>query len=179
VSDPKNWNATDAELADTYACDEMGFPHDDSYIRAIDVAAPPSLVFRWLAQLRVAPYSYDLLDNYARRSPPHLVPGLERLAPGQRIMHIFRIVNFEPDVQLTVALRGGAAVALMGDFAGTYRVRAAPGGSRLVAKILTRYPRGPYGALLRRAMPQLDLFMFRKQLETLKKYAERDAAQVR
>jgi hypothetical protein len=176
VGDVRTWNATDAERADVYACDALGFPHDDAYYRAVDVSAPPALVFRWLAQLRAAPYSYDLLDNFGKRSPPQLTPGLERLAAGQRIMHIFRVVSFVPDEELTVALRGGVATALMGDFAGTYRVRPAPNGSRLVAKVLVRYPRGVYGALLRRWMPGLDLFMFRKQLLTLKRYAERDAA---
>jgi len=46
----------------------------------------------------------------------------------------------------------------------------------LIAKVLVRYPAGPYGRLLGRAMPQLDLFMFRKQLLTLRRYAERDQA---
>jgi hypothetical protein len=69
-----------------------------------------------------------------------------------------------------------AVARVMGDFAGTYRVFArAPDRGRIVVRILVRYPRGPYGALLRRAMPWLDLLMFRKQLATLKRYAERDA----
>jgi hypothetical protein len=54
-------------------------------------------------------------------------------------------------------------------------VRDVPGGSRLIAKVLVRYPRGPYGRVLRAFMPHADLFMFRKQLLTLQRYAERDA----
>jgi len=64
--------------------------------------------------------------------------------------------------------------AAMGDFAGTYRVTAGPAGARLIAKVLVRYPRSPYGAVLRRAVPYADLIMFRKQLLTLRAYAERD-----
>ncbi len=171
----RNWGATAAECEARYPCDELGFVHDDVYFRALDVAAPPPLVFRWLAQLRVAPYSYDLLDNFGRRSPPELIAGLDELAAGQRIMRIFRLVSFAPQRHLTIVLASRPGKALMGDFAGTYALEPAPNGTRLVAKILVRYPRGVYGAVLKPAMPWLDLIMFRKQLLTLRAYAERDA----
>lgn len=176
----RNWGATDAECTAHYPCDDLAFAHDDVFFRAVDVAAPPDLTFRWLCQLRAAPYSYDWLDNFGRRSPPHLTPGLERLAIGQRAMILFAIVDFAADRSLTVALRSRIGRALMGDIAGSYVVRpAAAGGVRLVAKVLMRYPGGPYGGALRRVMPSADLVMFRKQLLTLRRYAERDAANLR
>lgn len=179
MSDRSNWGATADEIASSFACDALGFAHDDTFHRAIDVGAPRDLVFRWLCQLRVAPYSYDLLDNFARRSPPRLTPGVERLEPGQRVMTIFRLVSFVADEHLTIALASRVGRALMGDFAGTYRVTSSEGGAtRLVARILVRYPRGPYGRALRRILPSCDLFMFRKQLRTLARYAERDARAV-
>ncbi len=176
MNSARNWGASDDELAAHYPCDDLDFARDDVYFRAISIAAPPALVFRWLCQLRVAPYSYDWLDNFGRRSPPQLTPGLENLEVGQRMMTIFRLAAFEPDASLTVALASRSGRTLMGDFAGTYRVAAAPNGTRLIAKILVRYPGGLYGTVLRRYMPALDLFMFRRQLETLKAYAERDSA---
>jgi len=172
---PKNWGATALERARRYPCDELVFAADDTYYRAVDVAAPPELVFRWLCQLRAAPYSYDLIDNFARRSPSQLVPGLERLALGQRAMIIFEIVAFDAPRSLTLVLASRIGAAVMGDFCGSYDVAPAGRGSRLLAKIRVRYPRGIYGAFLRRAMPFLDLIMFRKQLLTLRHYAERDA----
>jgi hypothetical protein len=171
----RNWGASAAEREARYPCDDLGFEYDDVFYRALDVAAPPALVFRWLAQLRVAPYSYDLLDNFGRRSPPQLIAGLDDLSPGQRIMFIFKLVSFEPGRHLTIALASRPGKALMGDFAGTYALAPSPNGTRLLAKILVRYPRGLYGAVLKPAMPRLDLIMFRKQLLTLRAYAERDA----
>ena len=176
---PYNWGATAEEVGAWYPCDDLGFTHDAVFHRAVDVDAPERLVFRWLCQLRAAPYSYDLVDNFARRSPPELTPGLERLHVGQRAMVIFKIAGFSAN-ELTLRLGSRFAAPVMGDFAGTYRVCAGTRSqARIVVRIAVRYPRGPYGALLRRIMPWLDLIMFRKQLLTLKRYAERDAARVR
>jgi len=51
-------------------------------------------MFRWLCQWKVAPNSYDLVDNFGCRSPKELPPGVERLARGQRVMTIFEIADF-------------------------------------------------------------------------------------
>jgi len=177
VTDAHNWGARDDETSALYPCDTLGIAADDVFFRAISIAAPRELVFRWLCQLRVAPYSYDWLDNFGRPSPRRLIPRLQQLAVGQRIMTIFRLVSFEPGEHLTIALKSRAGALTMGNFAGTYRVAESSEGTRLVAKILVRYPTGPYGRLLRRYMPGLDLFMFKRQLKNLKRFAERDAAQ--
>ncbi len=173
---PRIWGATKDECARTYPCDERGFAHDDAFVRAVDIAAPPDLVYKWLCQLRVGPYSYDFIDNFGRRSPPRRTPALETLAPGMIVMTLFRIVAFDWGRTLTIGLCSRAAARVMGDFFGSYDVRAGgERGTRLVAKILVRYPDHAYGRLLKRAMPTLDLIMFRKQLRTLARYAERDA----
>ncbi|HEX6444317.1 MAG TPA: hypothetical protein VF053_04445 [Streptosporangiales bacterium] len=59
-------------------------------MRATASRAAPDRVFRWLCQLRVAPYSYDLLDNYGPRSPRALVPGADDLAVGQTLLMMRR-----------------------------------------------------------------------------------------
>ncbi len=178
---PATWNATAEEIAARYPCDDLDFVAHDTFFRAVDIAAPPSLVFRWLCQLRVAPYSYDLLDNFARRSPPQLTPGLEDLAPGQRIMHLFELVSFERDVQMTIVQAPRSPMRAIADFAGTYRIvpnPEDPHACRLVAKVLARGPRVPFGASLAGALAWGDFVMFRKQLLTLKDYCERDAARL-
>ena len=138
--------------------------------RAVHVDASPEVVFRWLCQMRVAPYSYDLVDNLGRRSPRTLTPGLDELAVGQRFAVVFRIVGFEPGRQLT-ALTGSAGNRLFGPVAITYDVRATPTGSRLVCALAVGAQGRPQ-RLRRWALAWGDLVMMRKQLQTLKRLAE-------
>jgi hypothetical protein len=159
-----NWGAGDAERRAPLPCDELLPEAGTRCDRAIWVDAPAAVVFRWLCQLRVAPYSYDLLDNLGRRSPRELTPGMERLAAGQRFMGIFSLVSFAPDDHVT--LRSGAVAV-------TYAVRARADRCRLVARVLFQAPGGRLGdALVGRPLALGDLVMMRKQLLTLKALAE-------
>jgi len=173
-----SWGVTEAEKGLQFPCDGVFPSPDDALFRGVTVAAPATVLFRWLCQLRVAPYSYDWLDNGGRRSPPTLTPGLDDLAKGQRVMTIFDLVEFEPDRSLTIANRTrGGARRLFGEVWVSYVIRPVAGGQcRLLAKLLVRYPRGITGAVLRAALPLGDLLMMRRQLLNLKRLAERDAA---
>ena len=79
-----------------YPCDDALPDAEVSTCRAIDIDAPPEVVFRWLCQLQKGPYSYDLLDNLGRRSPRKLVDGMDKLELGQTFMTIYELVDFEP-----------------------------------------------------------------------------------
>jgi hypothetical protein len=171
MSAVSEWGSTAQERTAEYACDRALPDAVKSMHRAIDVDAPPDVVFRWLCQLRVAPYSYDLLDNLGRRSPRKLTPGLEELATGQKFMMIYELVEFEPGRQITVASKHFTGA--FGRQAVTYEVTAnGNGGCRLVAKRRLKPPRGPHGPLIKLNLPMIDLIMTRKQLRTLKKLAE-------
>ncbi len=138
--------------------------------RAIDVEAPQAVVFRWLCQLRAAPYSYDKLDNFGRRSPQELTPGLEQLERGQRVATIFRLVEFEPGESLTILHRG----RVFGEVACTYWAkRLGEERSRIVVKLVWSPARGSLAGRLERALlPPGDLVMMRRQLLNLKELAE-------
>jgi len=162
-----NWGATAAERADVYGCDGLLEGRTRALFRAIDVEAPAPVAFRWLCQLRVAPYSYDWLDNWGRRSPRRLTPGLEDLAVGQTVCRIFRLESFVPDRELTLVMVQGRRA--FGDVAVTYRVvPQGERGSRYVVKLLVREPGRSVLARARSAvLPVADLVMMRKQLRTL------------
>jgi hypothetical protein len=91
-----DWGSTASDRARDYPCDRLVTDADQMMFRALDVDAPAAMTFRWLCQLRAAPYSYDKLDNRGRRSPQTVTAGLDQLAPGQRMQTIFRLIEFEP-----------------------------------------------------------------------------------
>ena len=168
----ETWGSSAEERAAAYPCDGLVDRSDGVVFRAVDVAAPAGLAFRWLCQLRVAPYSYDRIDNLGRRSPRRLTPGLDQLEVGQRFMAIFRLVSFEEGRSITLE----SNTARFGRMAVTYL--AAPvdaDRSRIVVKLAFASPRGPLGPVVLRVLPAGDLVMMRKQLLTLKALAERDA----
>lgn len=169
----ETWGSTEDERAAAYPCNGLIDHPDRVLFRAVDVDAPAGLVFRWLCQLRVAPYSYDVIDNRGRRSPRQLIDGLEHLEVGQRVATIFRLHSFEPGRSITL----DSTTSLFGRVALTYRVTptTAVGRSRLVARVDFATHRGLRGLAMRHLLPAGDLIMMRKQLLTLKALAERDA----
>jgi hypothetical protein len=133
-------------------------------------------VFRWICQLKVAPYSYDAIDNLGRRSPRTLTPGAEIIEVGQRWM-VSRIVAFQQNVHITgETLRGPRK--LFGPMTCTYAVRPRAGGScRLVVRLDLSVPNA-FRRLAASPLAWGDLMMMRKQLFTLKQLAERDESRL-
>lgn len=171
VSATKGWGSTAAERAAPYPCDVHLADPTNEWFRAIEVAAPVATTFRWLCQLRRAPYSYDWLDNFGRRSPRELTPGLDELAVGQKVMAYYDLVEFETDGHLTIDFR--LLNGLAGKRVVTYAVApSGHDGSRIVVKIRHRRPRGPLGIVNGFVLPRVDLIMMRKQLKNLKNHAE-------
>jgi hypothetical protein len=168
------WGTTVAERALAYPCDRYVEAPRDELFRGVSVNAPAAVVFRWLCQLRAAPYSYDWIDNFGRRSPQRLTSGLEALVPGQRVMTIFELADFEQDRSITVRIfERGRAHRLFGSAAITYVAAERPDGeTRLLAKISIRRSRGLIARSMRLILAWGDLVMMRRQLLNLKRLAE-------
>jgi hypothetical protein len=166
------WGSTATERAVRYPCDDLIDGPRRELFRAVDVDAPADVVFRWLCQLRVAPYSYDLVDNLGRCSPRELTPGVDELAAGQRVMTIFRLASFEPGRSITIDAR----TTLFGYLAVTYCVVPVDERrSRLVVKLVVATRRGLVASVVDPLFAVGDLVMMRKQLLTLKSLSERSA----
>jgi hypothetical protein len=166
-----------------YPCDRFIEQFDAIYYRGVTIHASPKIIFRWLCQLRVAPYSYDLIDNFGRRSPKSLTPGMDNLVIGLLIRNRFSLVDFERNKHITVLLTHKRKtessfthieLPLFGQIAISYLIipHKTPNSSRLLVKIIVQYPIGITGRLMSIFLPWRDMVMMRKQLLNLKKLSE-------
>ena len=184
----REWGATEAELAASFPSERfVPGPHDRS-VRAIDIDAPQDIVWRWLCQMRTAPYSYDWLDNAGQQSPPELTPGLDQLAIGQEIMKtrpwcIFELVEFEHERHITMQVTPKARFALWKN-ASTFWGKPAcsyvidprgPGRVRVRVGVVGRERGGIIQRLRNIVFPAIEAVMMRRQLLNFKELAERDA----
>jgi hypothetical protein len=173
---PFVWGSTPAEVKETLPCDvEVGRGPRTEPHRAMDIAAPVEVVYRWLCQIRAAPYSYDLLNNLGRRSPRQLTPGLEHLETGQRFMTLFVLVGFSYNEHITIRLDNWFARKLLKDLAISYVVRpTGPSSTRLIVKLTLPRAKG-LGWLYQYSMGWLDMLMMSKQMRNIRDLSERHA----
>lgn len=157
------WGVSGSETSDSYPCDDFVTSPTLQAWRGVYVRAPAEVVWSWVAQVRIAPYSYDWIDNHGRRSPRELA-GLPEPRVGERFSTaggrpVGRIVSVDHRRQLTGSI-GGAVMSYV-------LVPREPDGTRLLLKVVARTTRW--------AAPCLsvgDLIMARRQLLTLKRLAE-------
>jgi len=147
----KNWGATLADTLHWYPCDDVGFEADDEFLRATDVAAPAALTFAVLCR------------TGSRRPPP---------IPGRRFFGLYRVLTSVPGEHVTVALRRSLPGWLVGDYLLTFRVLPADFGSRLIVKVLVRYPFGPLGLVGRLVVPGFDRILWARRLSRIARHAE-------
>ncbi len=64
-------------------------------LRHIEIRAGASDVYSWIKQLRIAPYSYDFLDNRGSKSPGYVIENLPPLKINSHFLLAFHIFRFE------------------------------------------------------------------------------------
>jgi hypothetical protein len=158
------WGVTDNEILRSYPCDDFVVAPALQAWRGVRVEAPAEAVWPWVAQVRLAPYSYDWIDNRGRRSPRELV-GLPEPQVGERFTaaggrKLGRIVSVDPGKQLTGTI--------MGAFMSYVLVPQEHDATRLLLKVTMKTTRW---AVL--GLSVGDLIMARRQLLNLKQLAER------
>jgi len=157
------WGVTDEEVARAYPCDgSVRRPAAEQW-REVTVQASAADVWPWVVQIRVAPYSYDWIDNLGRRSPRRLL-GLADPVVGDPFTAtagrpVGRVTDVDPGVHLTgMVLGAGMSYVLSPD---------GPDRTRLLLKVVAGGPR-----VLGPAVAVGDLVMARRQLVTLRELAE-------
>jgi hypothetical protein len=157
------WGVTAEEVARHYPCDDVISPPVLQLWRGVTVEVPAGDVWPWLCQLRLAPYSYDWLDNLGRRSPREL-RGLPDPEPGERFSRmggrfgVGRVLSVGHDEHLTARIMGAAM---------SYALIPEGQTTRLVLKIVMKRAHWYTHAIAAGDWP-----MARRQLKNLKALAE-------
>jgi hypothetical protein len=157
-----------AEVARSYPCDDVAGDPTLAAWRGVTVHASPDEVWPWVVQIRLAPYSYDWIDNGGRRSPRRLC-GLPDPEPGEPFTTVAgrrrlgRVLHVVPGESLTATIMGAYL---------SYLLVPADGSTRLLLKVVA--DARPW---LAPALSLGDLVMARRQLLNLKRLAEASAGQ--
>lgn len=177
----RGWGTDESIRERTWECQKYVPEPNETFFRGVHVDAPQDVAWRWMCQMRVAPYSYDWIDNGGRQSPRVHTPGADRLAIGQRTLIIFRIVEFEEGESITLRVAPHWRW-LWGNVTCTYKVLDKGNGTSgmylaLSASSVPGKIMGPTGLFYLRKFffPWGELAMVRKQLTTWKRLAEQQA----
>ena len=174
-----SWGATSAETDAALPGDELLADPDTVATRAIDIDAPASAVWPWIAQMGPSPrggaYTYDWIENLLgldMHSVDHVLPEFQNPQIGDTIgygSNRMRLERVEPRARPRLAVRGrklGMDVRPRGD----------EGSTRLISRNRFRLP-----SLVSRIgmlpMEPGSLVMERKMLNGIKQRAERLARQ--
>jgi hypothetical protein len=157
------WGVSTSETLRPYPCDDFVESPTLQAWRGVSVEASAEAVWPWVTQVRLAPYSYDWIDNLGRRSPRELA-GLPEPQVGQRFTtaggrQLGRIVAVEREHQLTATI--------LGAFMSYVLVPQGPTTTRLLLKVVMRTNRWAAAGV-----SVGDLIMARRQLLNLKQLAE-------
>jgi len=157
------WGVTDHETALHYPCDDFVTAANLQAWRGVTVHATPAVVWSWVTQVRVAPYSYDWIDNRGRRSPRQPVD-----LPEPRVGEAFTCSGDRPLGRIVSVDRGRHLTAtIMGAFM-SYVLVPHDTTTRLLLKVSMSTSR-----ITAPVICVGDLVMARRQLLNLKRLAER------
>jgi hypothetical protein len=162
------WGVSEEEIARRYPCDDLVHDPVMQAWRGVTVRAKPDHVWRWVAQIRLAPYSYDWIDNLGRRSPQDL-RDLPEPVVGEPFTsalgrHFGRIESVVVGQQLTGTIMGAVMSYLLVPVSGGLE-------TRLLLKIVISG-----GRIIAPLLSVGDLIMARRQLLNLAALAERSQA---
>jgi hypothetical protein len=174
-----SWGATDAEARARLAGDELLDDADGVATRAIDIDAPASAVWPWIAQMGPSPrggaYSYDWIENLLgldMHSVDRVLPEFQHPQVGDVIGYGSNRMRIERVEQERVL----AWRSEDGNWVWTFILDERDGATRLISRNRFRLPTlaARLGML---PMEPASLLMERRMLQGIKQRAERLVAQ--
>ncbi len=169
------WGATDDEIKRSMPGDDIVGNPSFNATRAVTINAPAENIYPWIVQMglsRAGWYSYDLLDNLARKSAESILPEYQNLQIGD-------LVPMSPDGKYGIWLKDFGKNQWMlwwdkkGDTSWVWEIY--PGGdnrSRLVTRVRMKYRWLSFSAPFNLLIEFFDLPMMRKCMLGIKRRAE-------
>jgi hypothetical protein len=166
------WNITDGEIARHYPCDDfVSSPRLEAW-RGITVHTAADALWPWVAQIRLAPYSYDWIDNCGHQSPQELIdlpePKVGEPFTTAATRKFGHVLCAEPPTHLTGRIAGVVI---------SYVLVPENGDTRLLMKLAISAPNWVAPLLSLGVLG--DLVMARRQLLNLKRLAEHSMSDLR
>jgi hypothetical protein len=163
------WGATDQEVGRAMPGDAV-LPGAGSTTRAITIQASAHQIWPWLVQIgygRAGWYSYDWIDNDGKPSADRVLPDLQSLEVGHRIL---MVPGMGPEVKEIEEER----YILSGGEADTWCLALYPteGGTRLVSRWRQNWPRSLATSFWIAISDPGAFIMERKMLKGIKDRAE-------
>lgn len=173
-----HWGATPEEAAGRLPGDELLEDADGIATRAIEIDAPPSAVWPWIAQMGPAPrggaYTYDWIENLLgldMHSADAVLPEFQHPEVGD-------VIGYGPNRMRVERVEHERVLAWRsddGNWVWTFVLEPRNGSTRLVSRNRFRLP--TFAARIAMApMEPASLIMERKMLRGIKARAERLAA---
>ncbi len=166
----RTWGATVNEISASLDGDALIVDPGFSATRAITVDGPPERAFAWLAQMgtgRAGWYSYDLIDNFGRRSARHIdetwavTTSCDQVPAGPIT---FVVASIDAPSSLVLALRQRRVAGHTVSFTLAYDLQPTPGNRTRVVSRARALIDGPLSRLLHPVLEFGDGLMVRRQL---------------
>lgn len=161
------WGVSQQEVARRYPCDDVIPAPALQLWRGVTVERSAGEVWPWLCQLRLAPYSYDWVDNLGHRSPREL-REVTNPRPGEPFSSVAG--RFPVGCVVSVAREQQLTATVMGTVMSYVLVPEGPM-TRLLLKVVV-----DRGGWYLPALAVGDWPMARRQLKNLKALAEAERA---
>jgi len=159
------WNVTDDDVARHYRCDDFVSVPALRAWRGVTVHTSREQLWPWVSQIRLAPYSYDWIDNLGRRSPRDL-RALSEPTVGEH----FTTAATRPCGTILAVTPG---VSLTGRIIGAVMTYDLVAGDDQTTRLLLKVVMAG-GGVARPLISVGDLVMARRQLLTFKHLAEQN-----
>ncbi len=148
-------------------------------LRFTDINAAAQIIFIWLNQLRIAPYSYDFIDNRCHKSPDYIIENMPALKVNNHFLLAFHVYAFVANSFLVgrfcEPINAPYNISMKSLYI-EYRLVENGGKTQLWCKLIGNIKKDLFSKVFFTIFAVVNRIMMSRQLKTIKKLSERSAA---